>query len=141
MQGSGTIAIVMAPDDSISMRDITRILALAMREAGLTRQALEARLGWSSGAASRLLAGDRELRVRQLLAILKTIGMRPSKFFSLVETAALHEDTLALRAAILRILSSASEPAEEEAITDAELDARIERMARRILASRNPAGA
>lgn len=132
----------MTLEDTGLMERVTRILGAVLREAGLTNQAVEKHLGWSSGTLSRLFAGERGLRVRQLLSILEVAGIPPSRFFSLVEEAALREGSLALRSAILQGLSAAppvSDPTPLREIGDGELESRIERVVKRVLDSRNRA--
>jgi transcriptional regulator with XRE-family HTH domain len=50
----------------------------------ITGRELARRLGWAQGTLTRLLRGDRELRLEQLLAILKALEVEPLAFYRAV---------------------------------------------------------
>jgi hypothetical protein len=58
----------MTSNDNTSMDRVRRLLDVVIREAGMTYTDVEGRLGWGGGAVSRIVSGDRELRVEQLVA-------------------------------------------------------------------------
>lgn len=62
---------------------IIHLLKDAVHYSRFSNREVERRMGYSSnsGYLSRLFAGTRELKIRQLLQILQTIGMSPSSFF------------------------------------------------------------
>lgn len=62
---------------------IVHLLKDAVHYSRFSNREVERRMGYSSnsGYLSRLFAGTRELKIRQLLQILQTIGMSPSSFF------------------------------------------------------------
>ena len=59
------------------------MLQALIRTAGLSNREVERRMGFSthSGYLSRLFHGYRELKMRQLLAILAAVGLPPANFF------------------------------------------------------------
>lgn len=66
--------------------EVTRILAMlrdAIRYSNMSNREVERRLGYSanSGYLSRLFAGGRELKFRQILDILESVGLPPANFF------------------------------------------------------------
>lgn len=66
--------------------EVTRVLAIlrdAVRYSNLSNREVERRLGVSanSGYLSRLFAGTRELKLRQILDILDVVGLPPANFF------------------------------------------------------------
>lgn len=67
-------------------QDVTRILAMlrdAVRYSNLSNREVERRLEVSanSGYLSRLFAGSRELKLRQILDVLDVVGLPPANFF------------------------------------------------------------
>jgi transcriptional regulator with XRE-family HTH domain len=69
--------------------DLLRILAMlrdAVRYSNLSNREVERRLGFSanSGYLSRLFAGTREPKLRQILDILDVVGLPPANFFRAV---------------------------------------------------------
>ncbi|HSG40092.1 MAG TPA: helix-turn-helix domain-containing protein, partial [Thermoanaerobaculia bacterium] len=109
----------MDQGDNDELSRLMRLLDLVVKEAGLTYMQLEERLGWSSGSLSRLLSGGRELKLRQLLDILRVVGMRPSRFFVISEEQGAIERTLSLRAIILNsIVDERKIPHVETALSD-----------------------
>lgn len=66
--------------------DVKRVLAMlrdAVRYSNLSNREVERRLGVSSnsGYLSRLFAGTRELKLRQVLDVLGVVGLPPANFF------------------------------------------------------------
>ena len=66
--------------------EVVRILAMlrdAVRYSNLSNREVERRLGVSanSGYLSRLFAGTRELKLRQILDVLDVVGLPPANFF------------------------------------------------------------
>ena len=97
--------------------DLDRLLALLeglLKERALTYCQLEQRLGWAAGTLSRLMSGGRQIKLRQFLDILRATNVRPSRFFQIVE----NPDT----------------PFLTWPLTEAELEAWIERAVQRALA-------
>jgi len=72
----------MTPDE------LSRYLAVLndlVRQKGITRRELDSRLGWKGGVVARLLRGERgDLRLSQLLAILKELDVEPLAFYNVV---------------------------------------------------------
>jgi len=69
-----------------SDHDVVRIISMlrdAVRYSNLSNREVERRLGVSanSGYLSRLFAGTRELKLRQILDVLDTVGLPPANFF------------------------------------------------------------
>lgn len=60
---------------------VLRLLTMLVAGSGRTRTSLERALGLSSGHLAKILNGTSSLRVGQLLALLGTLGVRPSEFF------------------------------------------------------------
>jgi transcriptional regulator with XRE-family HTH domain len=60
---------------------VLRLLTMLVAGSGRTRSSLERALGLSSGHLAKILNGNSSLRVGQLLALLGTLGVRPSEFF------------------------------------------------------------
>lgn len=57
-------------------------LSKAIKDSGVTRQALEKRMGLASpGYLSRILGGAIELRAQHIFDILKALGVDPGRFF------------------------------------------------------------
>lgn len=67
----------------IETERLIHLLKDAVHYSRFSNREVERRMGYSSnsGYLSRLFAGTRELKIRQLLQILQTIGMSPSSFF------------------------------------------------------------
>ena len=66
--------------------EVLRVLAMlrdAVRYSNLSNREVERRLGVSanSGYLSRLFAGTRELKLRQVLDVLDVVGLPPANFF------------------------------------------------------------
>ena len=69
--------------------EVLRVLAMlrdAVRYSNLSNREVERRLGVSanSGYLSRLFAGTRELKLRQILDVLDVVGLPPANFFRAV---------------------------------------------------------
>ena len=67
-------------------QEVQRVLAMlrdAVRYSNLSNREVERRLGVSanSGYLSRLFAGTRELKLRQILDVLDVVGLPPANFF------------------------------------------------------------
>ncbi len=66
-------------------RDLNRCLALLrskITQQGFTQLEVQEILGWGRSYISQLLQKQKSLRVSQLLAILKVIGVEPGTFFA-----------------------------------------------------------
>jgi transcriptional regulator with XRE-family HTH domain len=70
-------------------RRLTGLLDSLVKIKRLTVRDLERQLGLSIGTLNKLFAGKRELKVRQILAILKVLNVPPAAFFRLAYE---HED-------------------------------------------------
>lgn len=64
-------------------RRLTGLLESLVKIKRLTIRELERQLGLSIGNLGKLFAGKRELKVRQVLAILKVLNVPPAAFFRL----------------------------------------------------------
>ena len=64
-------------------RRLTGLLESLVKIKRLTVRDLERRLGLSMGTLNKLFAGKRELKVRQILAVLKVLNVPPAAFFRL----------------------------------------------------------
>jgi transcriptional regulator with XRE-family HTH domain len=64
-------------------RRLTGLLESLVKIKRLTVRDLERQLGLSMGTLNKLFAGKRELKVRQILAILKVLNVPPAAFFRL----------------------------------------------------------
>jgi transcriptional regulator with XRE-family HTH domain len=64
-------------------RRLTGLLESLVKIKRLTVRDIERRLGLSMGTLNKLFAGKRELKVRQILAILKVLNVPPAAFFRL----------------------------------------------------------
>ena len=60
------------------------VLADLVKEKKIALTKLDRLLGWRGGMAGRLLRGERDLRLSQLLAILKILQVEPLSFFRAV---------------------------------------------------------
>jgi hypothetical protein len=60
------------------------VLADLVKEKKIALTKLDRLLGWRGGMAGRLLRGERDLRLSQLLAILKILQVEPLSFFRVV---------------------------------------------------------
>src|SRR6185436_3301238 len=129
--------------------EILRVLALlrdALRYSNLSNREVERRLGVSanSGYLSRLFAGTRELKLRQILDILDVVGLPPANFFRAAFSEP-DESPEALR--LERILSHAhpepprsgksAEPKEEApvALNEEQIEEMMKRTLRKLLFS------
>jgi transcriptional regulator with XRE-family HTH domain len=65
-------------------RRLTGLLESLVKIKRLTVRDVERQLGLSIGNLNKLFAGQRELKVRQILAILKVLNVPPAAFFRLV---------------------------------------------------------
>ncbi len=72
----------MTADNEV-LRYIT-VLAKLLREQEITGRELARRLNLKPGATARLLRGERDLRVSQLLEILTVLKVQPLAFYRLV---------------------------------------------------------
>jgi transcriptional regulator with XRE-family HTH domain len=63
------------------VRRATKLLETVMQAAGLTRKDLDQRLGAGPGYVSQVLTGRMELKLRHILAILRSLDVEPSLFF------------------------------------------------------------
>jgi DNA-binding Xre family transcriptional regulator len=69
----------MIPDE---LRRYLDLLNRLVAEKKITRRELDSRLGWKGGVAARLLRGERgDLRMSQLLGILRVLDVEPLAFF------------------------------------------------------------
>lgn len=125
----------MGQEDNSELNKLMLLLDLVVKESGHTYLQVEERLSWSGGTLSRLLSGGRELKLRQLLGVLRAVGMRPSRFFVIAEEHVAIERSLDLRATILNSIMS-NGVTQGALLSDEELEARIERVIYKLLASR-----
>lgn len=128
--------------------EVTRILAMlrdAIRYSNMSNREVERRLGYSanSGYLSRLFAGGRELKFRQILDILESVGLPPANFFR----AAFNEpDDSPESLRLERILSHAhpadpkpGAPAEETLqLSEQQIEEMMKRTLRKLLFSDEP---
>src|SRR6476469_4553633 len=69
----------MTIDDEV--RRATKLLETVMQAAGLTRKDLDQKLGAGPGYVSQVLTGRMELKLRHIIAILRSLEVEPSVFF------------------------------------------------------------
>lgn len=106
------------------------VLKELIARSGLTQREIERRSGWAKSSLTKLLLGHWDLKVRQLLAILKAIEVAPPVFFHLVYEKRPITDRL------LEELGGRPEPesmALPPAMSTEELDRRIEEAVERVL--------
>lgn len=63
------------------VRRATKLLETVMQAAGVTRKQLDQRLGAGPGYVSQVLTGRMELKLRHILAILRSLDVEPSVYF------------------------------------------------------------
>lgn len=118
---------------------ITHLLKDAVQYSRISNREVERRMGYSSnsGYLSRLFNGTRELKVRQVLQVLQTLGMSPSSFFHAVYPEIVDETPEAanLRQVLERLhpAQGEQEPAETEIPAAPPDPEQIERMLREAL--------
>jgi transcriptional regulator with XRE-family HTH domain len=71
--------MAMTIDDEV--RRATKLLETVMQAAGLTRKDLDQKLGAGPGYVSQVLTGRMELKLRHIIAILRSLEVEPSVFF------------------------------------------------------------
>ncbi len=64
------------------VRKLHTLLERKIEETGYTQLEVEEALGWEEVTIAQLLAGEEELRVRQVFVILEVIGVDPKAFFA-----------------------------------------------------------
>ncbi len=74
-----TTKMAMTIDDEV--RRATKLLETVMQAAGLTRKDLDQKLGAGPGYVSQVLTGRMELKLRHIIAILRSLEVEPSVFF------------------------------------------------------------
>lgn len=67
--------------DDVTLRYRTVLKELFKRK-GLQKKTLEAKLGWSRGTITKLIQGTYEMKVRQLLLILRAADIDPLDFYA-----------------------------------------------------------
>lgn len=118
---------------------IIHLLKDAVHYSRFSNREVERRMGYSSnsGYLSRLFAGTRELKIRQLLQILQTIGMSPSSFFHAAYPEIVDETSeVANLRQVLQRLHPAGEAPEtdpQEALATAPDQEQLEQMVREAL--------
>lgn len=116
------------------VKRLLSVLRTAMKILDITNREIEKELGQSYGYLSRLFAGTIDLKMEHILDICQAIGLRPAEFFHLAYprmTASPTESARRLRD-VLQGFQPAAEAPEE--ISSEELDRRIERALRRLMA-------
>src|SRR6185295_3293370 len=63
---------------------VLRLLSRLVHEAGFSARALDRELGYSRGQSNAILAGQQQLRYRNILEILGALGIEPKDFFALL---------------------------------------------------------
>jgi len=71
--------MTMTIDDEV--RRATKLLETVMQAAGLTRKDLDQKLGAGPGYVSQVLTGRMELKLRHIIAILRSLEVEPAVFF------------------------------------------------------------
>ncbi len=123
----------------IETERLIHLLKDAVHYSRFSNREVERRMGYSSnsGYLSRLFAGTRELKIRQLLQILQTIGMSPSSFFHSAYPEIVDEtqEVSNLRQVLERLHPSqaAPEPGSPEAQAAVPDQEQLERMVREAL--------
>ncbi len=126
---------------SDEVRRIARLLESVVKLSRVPVREVERRVEYGAGTLNRLFNGRIELKVRHILEILDAVDMNPESFFQIVFRR--EEDQGELAAQILGALRSQgytpSQPDLSDAISDEELDRRIEAVVARMLADREAA--
>jgi hypothetical protein len=130
--------------------EVKRILAMlrdAVRYSNLSNREVERRLEVSanSGYLSRLFAGDRELKLRQVLEILQVVGLPPANFFRAAfstpddsaESLRL-EHILAHSHPASQAAEHPAKPAEPATLTEEQIEEMMKRTLRRLLFHEEP---
>jgi len=117
------------------LRRYTAALAALLKERRFTGRELDRRLGWEQGNTTRLLRGKRELRVGQILAILKVLEVEPLAFYTSV-----HGD----RSLATRVVAGLGAPSPPPlllppAMSEEEFSRRVREAVLQALAAREPA--
>jgi transcriptional regulator with XRE-family HTH domain len=114
-----------------ALRSLVRVHEVSIRE-------LERRAGVGQGVFRRLLAGERELTLRHLYKILEILSTSPSRFFQLVhaQPTPSPEEATGLLEQMRRLGLATDSPARSEAVSDDDIDRRIQEAIRRRQASR-----
>jgi transcriptional regulator with XRE-family HTH domain len=71
------------PRDLLEGQRLLQVLRTAMTVLGMNRKQVQNRAGFSAGYLSRLFRGAYEVRLEQLLAIARAIGLEPAELFHL----------------------------------------------------------
>lgn len=74
-------AMALRDPYSAEVRRVVELLAYGVRQKGLSRRALEEKMGMSRGYLSELLSGDVDLRISYILMILEALEIHPWQFF------------------------------------------------------------
>ncbi|HEX7186234.1 MAG TPA: helix-turn-helix transcriptional regulator [Thermoanaerobaculia bacterium] len=139
-------AVAMDQQDKEEIERLIQVLALAMRILGVSNREVERRIGLSPSYLSRLFSGLIELRVEHVLAISRTIGLRPAEIFAFAypqrgeppsEAAVSIHKAMAAMAAMAG-LAPPSPASQANTLSDAELDRKIQEAVRKALAEREP---
>jgi transcriptional regulator with XRE-family HTH domain len=109
------------------IRPYLALVEQLLEEEGLSKQDLAERLVWSKANLYKVLGGKRDLKVRQLHAILGAIGVSPRDYYQRLFGIA-GDDAAASSA------TNGKSLALTEALTEGELERTIEEAVRRALA-------
>jgi transcriptional regulator with XRE-family HTH domain len=119
------------------LRRYGAVLEDLLASKGMSRRAVENKLGWGRGTFTKILQGKNELKVGSLLEILRAMDVAPLDFYALV-----HGDAPSGEAPIVSRILKSFGPSEQEVesltlprnLGREELETLIESVVRRILA-------
>jgi transcriptional regulator with XRE-family HTH domain len=69
-------------DEQEGARRLAEALRRRLAQTGVSLSQVDRRLEWAEGTLSELLSGNSELRVKELLAVLRTAGIEERVFFA-----------------------------------------------------------
>jgi transcriptional regulator with XRE-family HTH domain len=69
-------------DEQEGARRLAEALRRRLAHTGVSPREIDRRLGWAEGTLGELLSGAAELRVKELLAILRSVGIEERSFFA-----------------------------------------------------------
>lgn len=114
---------------------LMNVLRTSVRLLGLSNREIERRLGLTPSYVSRLFAGTIELKVEHVVAIVRAIGLQPWEFFELAYPRRSEPTSESFRTirTLLRDLQPPAEPAPAPALTEEEIERRIQESVRKAL--------